>query len=72
MHDSGPFFSFMDLARIIANPHDDVTFISHISTPWLRHNAYCLVLDGQSDRAPKVGPEAAKAKVASGAKAAHS
>jgi DNA replication protein DnaC len=37
----------------------------------LRHNAYCLVLDGQSYRAPKLPPAAAR-KVANGAKAAHS
>jgi DNA replication protein DnaC len=38
----------------------------------LRHNAYCLVLDGQSYRAPKLGPTATRSKVANGAKAAHS
>jgi DNA replication protein DnaC len=38
----------------------------------LRHNAYCLVLDGQSYRAPKLPPAAAKAKVANGGKALHS
>lgn len=38
----------------------------------LRHNAYCLVLDGHSYRAPKLGPGSARAKVANGAKAAHS
>jgi DNA replication protein DnaC len=38
----------------------------------LRHNAYCLVLDGQSYRAPKLGPATTKAKVANGAKSAHS
>ena len=38
----------------------------------LRHNAYCLVLDGQSYRAPKLGPTSTRGKVANGAKAAHS
>jgi DNA replication protein DnaC len=38
----------------------------------LRHNAYCLVLDGQSYRAPKLGPVGTRGKVANGAKAAHS
>ena len=38
----------------------------------LRHNAYCLVLDGQSYRAPKLGPGSDRPKVANGAKAAHS
>jgi DNA replication protein DnaC len=38
----------------------------------LRHNAYCLVLDGHSYRAPKLGPGSARPKVANGAKAAHS
>jgi len=38
----------------------------------LRHNAYCLVLDGQSYRAPKLGPASTRGKVANGAKAAHS
>ncbi len=38
----------------------------------LRHNAYCLVLDGQSYRAPKLGPSAPKSKVANNAKATHS
>jgi DNA replication protein DnaC len=38
----------------------------------LRHNAYCLVLDGQSYRAPKLPPAAAKAKVANGSKSTHS
>jgi DNA replication protein DnaC len=38
----------------------------------LRHNAYCLVLDGHSYRAPKLGPSSPRSKVANGAKAAHS
>jgi DNA replication protein DnaC len=37
----------------------------------LRHNAYCLVLDGQSYRAPKLGPASARGKLVNGAKAAH-
>ncbi|MFZ2509179.1 MAG: ATP-binding protein, partial [Steroidobacteraceae bacterium] len=32
----------------------------------LRHNAYCLVLDGESFRAPRLAPAAARAKVANG------
>ena len=37
----------------------------------LRHNAYCLVLDGQSYRAPKLAPTAGRSKAApiNGAKA---
>ena len=35
-------------------------------------NAYCLVLNGHSYRAPKLGPGSARAKVANGTKAAHS
>jgi DNA replication protein DnaC len=38
----------------------------------LRHNAYCLVLDGQSYRAPKLGPTTAKSKVANASKSTHS
>jgi DNA replication protein DnaC len=38
----------------------------------LRHNAYCLVLDGQSYRMPKTPPAAHKSKVANGSKSAHS
>ena len=34
----------------------------------LRHNAYCLVLDGESFRAPRLAPGASRAKVANGAK----
>ncbi len=34
----------------------------------LRHNAYCLVLDGESFRAPRLPPGASRGKVASGAK----
>jgi DNA replication protein DnaC len=34
----------------------------------LRHNAYCLVLDGESFRAPRLAPAASRAKVANGAK----
>lgn len=38
----------------------------------LRHNAYCLVLDGQSYRAPKMPPTAARLRpLASPAKATH-
>jgi len=37
----------------------------------LRHNAYCMVLDGQSYRSPKMGPSPSKARpvVANAAKA---
>ncbi|MDH4191891.1 MAG: IS21-like element helper ATPase IstB [Betaproteobacteria bacterium] len=38
----------------------------------LRHNAYCLVLDGQSYRAPKLSPSATKPKLANSAKSTHS
>jgi DNA replication protein DnaC len=38
----------------------------------LRHNAYCLVLDGQSYRMPRITPAAHNSKVASGSKTAHS
>jgi len=38
----------------------------------LRHNAYCLVLDGQSYRSPKLSPSAPKSKVANGGKTTHS
>ena len=38
----------------------------------LRHNAYCLVLDGHSYRAPKLGATSSRSKVAHGTKAAHS
>jgi DNA replication protein DnaC len=34
----------------------------------LRHNAYCLVLDGESFRAPRLAPAASRPKVANGAK----
>lgn len=37
----------------------------------LRHNAYCLVLDGLSYRAPRLAPTAAKQKVAASPKPAH-
>jgi hypothetical protein len=37
----------------------------------LRHNAYCMVLDGHSYRSPKLGPSPAKSRpaVANAAKA---
>jgi len=38
----------------------------------LRHNAYCLVLDGQSYRAPKLPPSTTKPKVANASKTTHS
>lgn len=38
----------------------------------LRHNAYCLVLDGQSYRAPKLAPATTKSKVANTSKTTHS
>lgn len=38
----------------------------------LRHNAYCLVLDGASYRAPKLSPAATKSAVAKGTKITHS
>jgi DNA replication protein DnaC len=38
----------------------------------LRHNAYCLTLDGASYRAPKQTPQLGKTKVAGGSKTAHS
>jgi transposase len=38
----------------------------------LRHNAYCLVLDGQSYRAPKLAPASIKSKVANNSKSTHS
>ena len=34
----------------------------------LRHNAYCLVLDGESFRSPRLAPTASRAKVANGSK----
>jgi DNA replication protein DnaC len=38
----------------------------------LRHNAYCLVLDGQSYRAPKLAPSSTKSRVANNSKTTHS
>ncbi len=38
----------------------------------LRHNAYCLVLDGASYRAPKLSPAATRTALAKGAKNTHS
>jgi DNA replication protein DnaC len=38
----------------------------------LRHNAYCLILDGQSYRAPKLPPTTSKTKVANASKTTHS
>jgi DNA replication protein DnaC len=38
----------------------------------LRHNAYCLVLDGQSYRTPKLPPAMSKAKIANTSKTTHS
>ncbi|MBI2314322.1 MAG: ATP-binding protein [Betaproteobacteria bacterium] len=38
----------------------------------LRHNAYCLVLDGHSYRAPKLAPANTKSRVANNSKTAHS
>jgi len=38
----------------------------------LRHNAYCLVLDGHSYRMPRIAPAAHKSKVANGSKTEHS
>jgi DNA replication protein DnaC len=39
---------------------------------WLRHNAYCLVLDGTSYRAPKQLPSTTKSRLANVAKPTHS
>jgi DNA replication protein DnaC len=36
----------------------------------LRHNAYCLVLDGESFRSPRLAPSASRATLANGAKTA--
>ena len=38
----------------------------------LRHNAYCLVLDGQSYRSPKLAPSSTKSRVANNSKTTHS
>ncbi len=38
----------------------------------LRHNAYCLVLDGQSYRAPKLAPANTRSRVANSSKTTHS
>ena len=38
----------------------------------LRHNAYCLVLDGDSYRAPKLPPTTPKSRVANPSKTTHS
>jgi DNA replication protein DnaC len=38
----------------------------------LRHNAYCLMLEGMSYRAPKLAPAATKSRVANTAKTTHS
>ena len=38
----------------------------------LRHNAYCIELEGQSGRSPKVGPNSIKSKLANTSKPAHS
>lgn len=38
----------------------------------LRHNAYCLVLDGNSYRAPKLAPANTKSRVANNSKTTHS
>lgn len=38
----------------------------------LQHNAYCLVLDGASHRAPKPSPAATRSAVAKGSKNTHS
>ncbi len=37
----------------------------------LRHNAYCMVLDGNSYRAPKMAPTSSKRSVAVPAKPSH-
>jgi DNA replication protein DnaC len=37
----------------------------------LRHNAYCLVLDGNSYRAPKLAPATTKSRVANNSKTTH-
>ena len=38
----------------------------------LRHNAYCIELEGPSARSPKVAPPLSKSKLANGQKPAHS
>lgn len=38
----------------------------------LRHNAYCIELEGPSNRNPKVAPPANKSRLANGSKTAHS
>jgi DNA replication protein DnaC len=38
----------------------------------LRHNAYCIELEGPSGRSPKIAPSSQKSKLANGSKSAHS
>jgi DNA replication protein DnaC len=38
----------------------------------LRHNAYCIELDGQSGRSPKVAPNPTKSRLANNSKSDHS
>ena len=54
----------MALASTSATPHNFVTTAS-ATVDRLRHNAYCLTLDGASYRAPRQGPNRAKNALAS-------
>jgi len=46
--------------------------LASASVDRLRHNAYCLVLEGDSGRHPKVAPPTRKSVLASAVKSTHS
>lgn len=53
-----------------AFPHNRILAAATLDR--LRHNAYCLTLDGESYRAPKQAPEMAKNRVEKASKNTHS
>lgn len=53
-----------------AFPHNRILAAATLDR--LRHNAYCLTLDGESYRAPKRAPETAKSRVEKASKNTHS
>jgi DNA replication protein DnaC len=53
-----------------AFPHNRL--LASATVDRLRHNAYCLELEGPSGRYPKVAPPTAKSTLAGNAKSAHS
>ena len=57
-----------DLHDLIAERYEQAATVVTSNLDRLRHNAYCLVLDGESFRAPRLAPGASRTRVANGTK----